>query len=234
MDYEITNNQFPLLKFDMNPNEEIRIQRGSMIYHSPSIRLDFGLNGHGRGLMKFANAIGRSMATGESSLITKAIASDYGEIALAPPMPGDIQDLRVDPDNEYCINDGAFLAMAGADYNVHTQNLKHSLIGNLSGTGGIFIMETAGTGTFFVNSYGSICVLDLNDEEMTIDNQHVVAWSNTLDYDLHFDSGIVRSWGNGEGLVNTFSGTGSIIIQTLNLQTFANNLIPFLPGKNNN
>lgn len=56
---------------------------------------------------------------------------------------------------------------------------------------------------------------------MTIDNAHVVAWSTELDYNIHLENGFVQSIGTGEGVVNTFRGTGEVYVQSLNLETFA-------------
>jgi uncharacterized protein (AIM24 family) len=39
------------------------------------------------------------------------------------------------------------------------------------------------------------------------------------------------SMGTGEGLVNVFSGTGKVLIQSLNLETFAAAINPFLPQR---
>ncbi|MGC4388008.1 AIM24 family protein, partial [Streptococcus suis] len=66
-------------------------------------------------------------------------------------------------------------------------------------------------------------------DEMTIDNAHVVAWSTELDYNIHLENGFVQSIGTGEGVVNTFRGTGEVYVQSLNLETFAHSLESFLP-----
>ena len=48
----------------------------------------------------------------------------------------------------------------------------------------------------------------LNNQEVTIDNAHVVAWSQTIDYSIHLENGFWQSIGTGEGVVNTFRETG--------------------------
>lgn len=65
-----------------------------------------------------------------------------------------------------------------------------------------------------------------NRMKYTIDK----AWSTDLDYDIHFDNGFIQSIGNGEGVVNTFKGSGEIYIQSLNMETFAGKLSKFLPA----
>ena len=99
------------------------------------------------------------------------------------------------------------------------------------GQGGFFVMTTQGQGTLLANAYGSIKKIELNNQEVTIDNAHVVAWSQTLDYNIHLENGFWQSIGTGEGVVNTFRGTGEIYVQSLNLQTFAGLLNRYLPKR---
>ena len=66
----------------------------------------------------------------------------------------------------------------------------------------------------------------LNNQEVTIDNAHVVAWSQTIDYSIHLENGFWQSIGTGEGVV-----TGEIYVQSLNLQTFAGLLNRCLPKR---
>lgn len=89
-------------------------------------------------------------------------------------------------------------------------------------------MTTQGQGTLLANAYGSIRKIELNNQEVTIDNAHVVAWSQSLDYNIHLENGFWQSIGTGEGVVNTFRGTGEIYVQSLNLQSFAGSLSRYI------
>lgn len=90
-------------------------------------------------------------------------------------------------------------------------------------------MSTQGEGTLLANAFGSIKKISLREDSITIDNAHVVAWSQELDYDIHLENGFLQSIGTGEGIVNTFRGTGDIYVQSLNVEQFAAVLKPFLP-----
>ena len=50
-------------------------------------------------------------------------------------------------------------------------------------------------------------------------------------YSIHLENGFWQSIGTGEGVVNTFRGTGEIYVQSLNLQTFAGLLNRCLPKR---
>lgn len=84
-----------------------------------------------------------------------------------------------------------------------------------------------------IEAFGTIREIQLNNESLTIDNGHVVAWSQSLDYHIHTDSGWLQSIGTGEGRVNTFTGTGKVYVQSLKLETFAGVLQPYLPTSSN-
>lgn len=219
--------QFPLVEVTLERGEHVYIQRGSMVYHTPSVSLNTKLNGRGSGLGKLMGAIGRSMTSGESMLITQAVSNaDNGKLALAPNTPGQVVALELGS-KQYRLNDGAFLALDGsAQYRMERQSVGRALFG---GQGGFFVMTTEGVGTLLANAFGSIKKIELQGDEMTIDNAHVVAWSTELDYNIHLENGFVQSIGTGEGVVNTLRGTGEVYVQSLNLETFAHSLESFLP-----
>lgn len=218
MDFEIDKQmQFPIVNINLEAGENAFIRRGSMIYHSTNIKLNAKLNGHGQGLGKYLSAAGRAVSSKSGFWLTQAQAQGgAGQLAVATSLPGEIVALKLG-EQQYRINDGKFLAMDGtASYSMKSQSVGRALF---SGNGGFFVMTTSGQGVILCNTYGSLKRIDLQQEEITIDNDHVVAWSTSLDYDIHFDNGLWQSVGTGEGIVNTFKGTGTVYIQSLNLAT---------------
>lgn len=220
--------QFPLVNINLQEGCKVFVQPGSMVYHSNGVKLTAHLNGDGNGLHKFMSAIGRSFTSGEDMMITQAVADSDGTIALAPEVPGDIKALNLGR-YQYKISDKKFLAMDGnCSYTMERQSIGKAFF---AGNGGFYVMTTQGTGTVLINSYGSIRKIELNNGSITIDNYHVVAWSTSLDYNIHTENGYWQSIGTGEGIVNTFTGTGEVYIQSLNLDSLAQNLKPLLPSK---
>ena len=167
------------------------------------------------------------MVSGEGFFITtaKGTASD-GLIALAPASIGGIKELKVGT-SKWCVNDGAFLACdSSVTYNMKRQSVGRAIF---SGTGGLFVMETAGEGTMLVNAFGDLVEIDLDGSApFVVDNEHVVAWESTLTYNIKSASGIF-GFKTGEGLVNEFTGRGKLFIQTRNVSSLATILRPFLP-----
>ncbi|KRK12004.1 hypothetical protein FD51_GL000597 [Lacticaseibacillus zeae DSM 20178 = KCTC 3804] len=232
MKYTITaNNTFPVVDIAMEQDETIQIESGSMIYHNGLVELSGHMNSNGKkGLGGLMSAIGRSVTSGESFFITTATGTaPNAELAIASGNPGVIKELTLDDSHQYRLNTGAFLAMdSSASYHMASQKVGGALFG---GTGGFFIMETAGTGTMLVSAYGDIIPIQLDgSHEYVVDNSHVVAWDSQLDYHIQPASGVI-GFTTGEGLVNRFTGTGTVYIQTRNIQALANLIEPFIPTK---
>ena len=94
-------------------------------------------------------------------------------------------------------------------------------------------LNVSGKGTLFVGSYGSIHPLDLADgQEMIIDNAHLVAWPEAMDYKIEkASSGWISSFTSGEGLVCRFKGPGRVLIQTRNPGGFGTWIRQFIPSR---
>lgn len=217
----------PIARLALSRGESVKIENGSMVY-SRGVEISGGLNSKKKGLSGVLGAIGRSITSGESMFITTATGTvDDGEIAIAPPIPGKIISLQVGGQQQYRLNTGAFLACdATLDYTMVNQGLGRAVFG---GTGGLFVMETNGAGTILVSAFGDILSLDVTPESpLVVDNEHVVAWDASLNYNIQVASGMF-GFTTGEGVVNSFNGYGRVYIQTRNLQNLAQAMHPYLP-----
>lgn len=227
MNYEITESAFaPIAKIKLTKNEQIRIEPGAMVYEVGEINLEGSMNANGKkGLGGALSALGRSVTSGESFFISTATGiSHESTIAIAPGTPGKIIPLEVGAEH-WRLNTGAFLASEeSVTYTMQRQKLSGALLG---GTGGLFVMETAGHGTILVSAFGDLEKIDVTaDNPIIVDNQHVIAWTSSLDYDIRVASGLF-GFKTGEGIVNEFHGNGSVYIQTRNVQAFAEQMAGF-------
>jgi uncharacterized protein (TIGR00266 family) len=231
MDYTITEGAtFPLVNLTLAQNETVQIESGSMVYHDGRVSLEGSMNSNGKkGFGGLMSAIGRSVTSGESFFITRAIGQANGaQLAIAPKTPGAIKAIQLDSAHQWRLNTGAFLAGSdGTTYSMTRQKIGGAIFG---GTGGLFVMETAGAGEMLINAYGDIQLLHVTPgAPLVVDNDHVIAWSSTLDYEIKPASGLV-GFTTGEGLVNAFTGTGDVYIQTRNLRGLAELLKPMMPS----
>jgi uncharacterized protein (TIGR00266 family) len=173
------------------------------------------------------NALARRLTTGESFFQqTMAATNGDGDALFSPNLPGDVMVLECGA-KQFRLNDGAFLAAeTSLDIKIKNQGIGQALLG---GTGGFFIMETAGHGNLAIAGFGALFALDVKPgNETIVDNTHVVAWDAALDYNIStstvqrgFFSGLVNSLTSGEGMVNRFSGSGQVIVASRNKIGFA-------------
>jgi uncharacterized protein (TIGR00266 family) len=219
MNYQLTeNSDNPLVVVTLGQGEEILTERGSMVYHCGSVKLEGQLNNNGKkGLGGLMSAVGRSMVSNESMFITKVTGEiDGAKIAIAPCIPGVIRELTIDSHNQWMINDGAFLA---CDSTVNYEMQRQSLGKAFLGTGGLFVMKTTGQGAALIHSCGDIVEIELDGtQSVVVDNDNTLAWSSSLSYEPKAGSGVF-GFTTGEGFVNEFSGHGTILVQTRNLKS---------------
>lgn len=232
MKYKLSSSSaFPLVDITLGNSEEIQIESGTMVFHNASIKLSGEMNSNGRGgFTGVLKALGRSMTSGDGFFVAKvkAIGND-AKITLAPATTGTVKELKIGQEQWY-LNTGAFLASDGdISYTMGRQKLDRALFG---GTGGIFVMKTQGTGTMLISGYGDIVEVELDGSEgLTVDNNHVLAWSEGVSYSIGVASGNF-GFKTGEGLVNKFNGRGKLLIQSRNIETLAQAVIPFIPSNN--
>ncbi len=221
-----------LVEVSLDNNEEIQIESGSMVYHNAAVKLEGKMNSNGKGGLGGAlAALGRSITSGESFFITKASAiGANGKIALAPASLGSIKEILVGQE-QWRLNTGAFLVSEeGVHYVMERQKLGGALFG---GTGGLFVMKTQGYGKMLISGYGDIIEIALDGtEDFVVDNQHVLAWTESLSYSINVASGAI-GFKTGEGFVNTFRGKGTILIQSRNVEALAQLIIPYIPVQSN-
>ena len=222
----------PLVEVLLDRDEKIKVERGAMAYSS-NVELEGKLNSKKSGLGGLIGAIGRSLTSGESMFITEATGKEDGSfIGIAPAIPGKIVSLQVSGNRQYRLNTAAFLACDNdVDYVMKKQELGKAIFG---GTGGLFVMETEGTGEVLVSAFGDLLELEVRDDRpLTVDNEHVVAWDADLDYELAIASGTF-GFTTGEGIVNYFHGNGKVLIQTRNLHSLADAVRVFIPTQSSN
>ncbi|MGI6012130.1 MAG: TIGR00266 family protein [Ruminococcus sp.] len=233
MNYKILgDSDCPLAQISLMTGETVKIENGSMAY-TVDVELEGKLNSSKKGLSGVFGAIGRGLTSGESIFITHAKGiSNQGIIGIAPPIPGKIHLLKVSGMRQYRLNTGAFLACDDSvNYVMKSQDISKALFG---GSGGLFVMETQGTGDLLVSAFGDLLPLEVTPEHpIRVDNEHVVAWDVSLDYRIQVASGTF-GFKTGEGLVNEFHGSGTVLIQTRNIHNLADALRPFFPTSTSN
>jgi uncharacterized protein (TIGR00266 family) len=213
---------FPLVKVQLRQGEFLKAESDAMVSMSTSMDVEGKMEG---GLL---GGIGRMLAGEKFFFQTLTAKRGPGEITLAPSTPGDIIDVDLDGSYSLVVQKDGFLAgTMGIEVSSKMQNLMQ---GMFSGEG-FFTLKVSGKGTVFLSSYGAIHAMNLvAGEEQIVDNNHLVAWPDYMDYKIEkAASGWLSSFTSGEMLVCRFKGPGVVLIQTRNPKGFgewAKNLIP--------
>lgn len=215
MKYEILYPEaFPVVKFQLQRGEKIKAESDAMIAMSATIDVEGKMEG---GIL---SGLARKFLSGESLFFQELVARrGSGEILIGHSLPGGILDLELDGSYGLIVQQDGYLASTeGINVGTSVQSLAK---GFLSGEG-LFVLNVSGRGTVFVSSYGVIHPLNLDDgEEIIVDNGHLVAWPDYMDYKIEKASGgWFSSITSGEALVCRFRGPGVVLIQTRNPDSF--------------
>ncbi|QTA91734.1 TIGR00266 family protein [Desulfonema magnum] len=215
---------FTMLKVNLRAGERIKAESDAMVAMSANVSVEGKLEGGVLG------GLGRMLSGEKFFFQTLKAQGGPGEVYLSPAIPGDIMDIEMDGNTSYILQkDGFFAGSEDLTISTSMQNLAKGLF---SGEG-FFIIKASGRGTLFVSSYGAIHPLDLSaGEEIVVDNCHLVAWPETMDYTIEKASaGWISSFTSGEGLVCRFRGPGRVLIQTRNPRGFGSWVRQFMPAR---
>lgn len=221
--FTLTQGQDPFLHVHLKKGEKIYSESNSMVMMDGTLDLTGKMNGG------FFQSVMRKMANDETFFRQEIIATrGEGDVLLSQKLPGALKILEISNQQHYNLNDGAFLACEdGVETTVKSQGIGGALFGS---TGGFFITKVKGSGKLVVGGFGDIFEIDVNPgNDVIIDNNHVVAWDDMLDYKISistskgkgFFGNLLNSQLSGEALVTRFSGQGKVYICSRNKMDFA-------------
>lgn len=204
---------YAMLVVDLDAGEKIIGEAGAMTYMTPSI--DVETHRRERSIL---GTIGLSVLGGQSLFVNDFVAKGKpGQIGLAAAPVGDIQVLRVESGSGFIIQKAAYLASTeDVELDVKWEGFTRGLFGQ-----GVFMVKVSGRGDLFVNTFGAIDRHELGPgEEMVVDNFHLVAFSDSCEYEVRRFGGWKETILSGEGFVTRIRGPGEVYIQTKNLREF--------------
>lgn len=231
--FEKTTGQDPFLHISLNKGEIIYAESNAMVMMDSTLDLEASMQGG------FFSSLIRNVANDQSFFRQKVTASrGDGDILLSPKFSGNIEIIEVNNSNQYYLNDGVHLASeATVKMEAKPQSLGKALF---AGSGGFVITLASGYGKIAVGSYGDIFELEIDENTpRIIDNNHVIAWSTTLNYELSASTsqkkGIIGNLLNsqltGEAMITKFSGRGKVYICSRNKIDFAAWIASLIPQK---
>ncbi|WP_262174880.1 TIGR00266 family protein [Haloarcula laminariae] len=220
MDYEITHRpSYAQLTLTLEAGETVRAEGGAMVSQSGDLDIQTQAEG---GLLK---SLSRSVLGGESFFMNTFSANGPSTIQLAPALAGDVQHHELDSETLF-VQSTSFLA-SHPDIEVDT---KFGGGRSFFGGEGLFLLQLTGSGPAFISSYGAIDEHTVAPgETLTVDTGHIVAFEESVDFDVRKVGGLKSTLFSGEGLVCEFTGDGTVWTQTRSPDAFLAWLIPKLP-----
>lgn len=212
---------YSLALIALEAGEKLQAETGAMVSMSDSIKIETAMQG---GL--FAG-LKRSVLGGESLFINTFTAESAGEVTVAPSLPGDIIALELTGGTAF-VQSGSFLAASPGV----TVDTKWGGSKSFFSREGLFLLRCSGQGTLFVSSYGAIHLVDLAPgQRHVVDTGHMVAFDETVQYEVGKVGGWKSTMLGGEGLVCKLTGPGRFYLQTRSPESFLGWLVPQLPGR---
>jgi uncharacterized protein (TIGR00266 family) len=214
MKYEIKYKpSYSMLVVNLERGEMITAESGAMTYMDPNIEV------HTRKREKsLLGSLGLAIVGRQSFWVNDYTAAQgQGEVGFVSAPVGDIEMLEITPSQGYVIQKSAYVASTeDVDLDIKWEGFTKGLFGQ-----GLFMIKVKGSGKLFINTFGAIDKHTLKPgQTLTVDNFHLVAFSDTCTYKVTKFGGLKETILGGEGLVTQITGPGDIYIQTKNLKEF--------------
>ena len=237
IDYKITGEEMQCVAIELDPQESVIAEPGSFMMMEDGIQMQTlfgdGSGKEGDGLMGKLFSAGKRLLTGENLFMTVYTNNAGGKkhVTFAAPYPGKIipMDLSLLNGRMICQKDSFLCASKGVSVGIEFQKRLGT---GLFGGEGFIMQKLEGDGMAFVHAGGHILEKDLRQgETLKVDTGCIVAFTNTVHYDIQFIGGIKNSIFGGEGLFYaTLTGPGKVWIQSIPISRLAGRILQFARG----
>lgn len=228
LDYTIQGDNLQVVRLRLKAGQEVYAEAGKMVYKFPSVQWESRMTGDTLGA-KLWGALKRKVM-GESLFLTYFKAMAPAEVGFAGNYPGRIQVFDLAPGQSVLVQRDAFVcAQTGVQLNIA---LVKKLGAGLFGGEGFILEKLTGPGTAFIHAGGDSVEFTLNaGESVQIDTGSIVAFDESVSYDIQFAGGVKTAIFGGEGLfLATLTGPGRVIIQSMTLEKMRREMTPLGGG----
>jgi uncharacterized protein (TIGR00266 family) len=216
LEYTIQGDNLQVARLHLKSGQEVYAEAGRMIYKTGNVYWDTRMSGESI-TDKLLGALKRKI-TGESLFLTYFRANGRGEVGFAGAYPGRIQAFDLAPGQSSLAQRDAFLvAQPSVQFNIA---LVRKLGAGFFGGEGFILEKFTGPGLVFVHAGGDFVEFNLAPgETIQIDTGCIVAFDESVDYDIQLAGGIKTALFGGEGLfLASMTGPGRVIVQSMTLQ----------------
>ncbi|MEG2519802.1 MAG: TIGR00266 family protein [Christensenellaceae bacterium] len=222
MKYEIDGEMFPCLKVTLDRDEQMFTQSGAMAWMQRDIEMSTDMKG---GFMK---GIARMFSGNSLFMVTFTAHKDQVEMGFCTTFVGTI--LPHEFHGETLIVQKSGFLCAQPTITVETTFTKKVSAG-LFGGEGFILQKVSGEGMCFLEGSGRVVQRVLKDgEELLVDTGNLLAFEESVAYEVETMKGLKNIFFGGEGLfITRLRGPGKVYMQTITALDIATRLIPYLP-----
>ena len=236
IDYKIKGHDVQMVEIELDSGETVIAEAGAMLYMEDGIsfesRMGDGSNPHA-GFFDKVLAAGSRIITGESLFITHFTNQGWGKkhVAFAAPYPGTIIPVDLSQHRgTLIVQKDAFLCAAlGTKISIR---FNRKIGAGFFGGEGFILQTLQGDGRAFIHAGGTVIERQLNNEVLRVDTGCVVAFEETIDFDIQQAGGLRSMVFGGEGIfLATLRGTGKIWLQSMPIRKLIAQLSSFGPNR---
>ncbi len=234
INYTIHGNDMQVVAVELDPQETVIAEAGSMNWMDQGISFEAKM-GDGsqpdKGLFGKLLDAGKRALTGESIFLTHFTNVGQGkkEVSFAAPYPGSIIPVDLSQmDSILCQKDAFLCAALGTEVSIA---FNKRLGAGFFGGEGFILQKLRGDGLAFLHAGGTVIEKELNNETILIDTGCIVAFDESLDYNIERVGNLKSMFFGGEGLfLATLRGTGKVYLQSLPFSRLADRIIQHAPS----
>jgi uncharacterized protein (TIGR00266 family) len=220
IDYSLVGDDMQAVIIALDPGETVQAEAGAMMFMENGIEMNADLQGGILGGLK-------RMVSGESLFVSTFTNNgrDRRHVSFAAPYPGKIVPLNLAETGPMVCQRDAYLCSAfGIEITV---TLTRRLGAGFFGGEGFILQRLSGDGLAFIHAGGTILNQDLGaGESLSVDTGCLVAFQETVDYDIKSVGGIKSAFFGGEGLFFArLTGPGKVYLQTLPFSRMADRIM---------
>ena len=235
IDHQIYGDDLQFVQIELDPGETVIAEAGTMMYMEDGISFQ-AMMGDGSqpkaGFLDKLIGAGKRVFTGESLFMThfsNSVSEGKRHVAFGAPYPGKI--IAIDLDEAHgeliCQKDAFLCAALGTEVSIV---FNKKLGAGLFGGEGFILQLLRGDGMVFIHAGGTIVERQLNNEKLLVDTGCIVAFENTIDYDIQQAGNLKSMLFGGEGLfLATLQGTGRVWLQSLPFSRLADRVLENAP-----
>lgn len=226
----IAGTTMPILELTLDPGERVIAEGGDVSWLTPGFDIQtstaFGSGGKGG----FMSGLKRMVGGGQLFLTQYTAQTPGSFVAFAAQLPGTIREIAVDPQDQFMVQSGAYMAST-PDVEVSV-GLQKKLGAGIFGGAGVVFQKLAGNGTAWVQLAGEIVEYDLPaGQSLLIHPGHLALYRAEMPLEFASIKGIKNKFFGDSLFLAQVHGPGHVWLQSMTPAKLAAAIEPYLPEK---